>query len=145
MIQVHLHCLGRPVCCGASRASQHVFRLRKDVLCSNHTGMCFLSTSHYKQYEGQVVTDRAEREKSSSISFSCPECGKRFLSEANLRQHRRSRHLLPLKSVVQERLEALRESNSRLQFQLRELQKVNTSKDRSCKASSASLSHSGEV
>ncbi|KAH9577873.1 hypothetical protein LSM04_009205 [Trypanosoma melophagium] len=141
---LYLYCLGVPVCRESSHFSQYLFHLRQNVLGINHTGMRFFTT-HYKQYESQVVTGKTKGEESLSISFSCPECGKNFLSERNLRQHRRSRHLLSLKSVAQERLEEIRETNSRLQLQLRELRGVNTLKDHSFITSSASPPHSNEI
>ncbi|EKF29587.1 hypothetical protein MOQ_006619 [Trypanosoma cruzi marinkellei] len=77
-----------------------------------------------------------------STPLKCPECGKRFLSMANLRQHRRSRHLVSLKSPSQEELERLREANARLVEELRNLREANALRVRS--ASSSLLTSSGE-
>ncbi|EKG05513.1 hypothetical protein TCSYLVIO_003410 [Trypanosoma cruzi] len=80
--------------------------------------------------------------ESSFTPLKCPECGKRFLSMANLRQHRRSRHFVSLKSPSQEELERLREANARLVEELRNLREVNALRARS--ASSSLLISSGE-
>ncbi|KEG07252.1 hypothetical protein DQ04_10421010 [Trypanosoma grayi] len=66
-----------------------------------------------------------KKRKEASTQLKCPECGKRFLSVANLQQHRRSRHLVTLTSPAEERLQQLRKTNVELQAKLRELQKVN--------------------
>ncbi|RNF03070.1 uncharacterized protein Tco025E_08270 [Trypanosoma conorhini] len=74
---------------------------------------------------------KAETAEATLTPLKCPECGKRFLSVANLRQHRRSRHLVPLKSSSEEQLERLRETNARLLEELRNLQEINALRARS--------------
>ncbi|RNE99475.1 hypothetical protein TraAM80_08167 [Trypanosoma rangeli] len=78
-------------------------------------------------------------------SLKCPECGKRFLSVANLQQHRRSRHLVLLKSPSQEQLERLREENARLLDELRNLQETNTLRARSASSLSTASTESSST
>ncbi|KAG8348522.1 hypothetical protein TRVL_00660 [Trypanosoma vivax] len=80
-------------------------------------------------------TQPAARIEAQSTLLRCPECGKRFISAINMRQHRRSRHLVPIRSSSQEYLEQLREENAKLRLELEDVQKANSSMRSSSQAS----------